>query len=178
MGKISLIEGQKVIELHEEGYSQRQISSKTGYSKTAVTEIIKNFRENGSLEDRKKIGRPPNLTKDDNKYLKTLSLRNRKKASTELAKGINTATGKNVSSSWIQRHLLKWGLRGCVVIQKPLLWHGNKEKRVRYAKQHKDWAQEMFNQVLYTDESKFEIFGAKRCQYVRRRIGEAYRPSV
>ena len=32
----------------------------------------------------------------------------------------------------------------------------------------------MFNRVLYTDESKFEIFGTKRLQYVRRRIGEAY----
>ena len=99
MGKISLIERQKVIVLHEEGNSQRQISSKTGYSKTAVTETIKKFRDTGSLEDRKKSGRPPKLTKDDNKYLKTLSLRNRKKTLTELAKNINTATGKNASSS-------------------------------------------------------------------------------
>ena len=87
--------------LHEEGYSQRQILSKTGYSKTTVTEIIKKFRETGTLKDRKKSGRPPKLTKDDNKYLKTLSLRNRKKTSTELEKDINTATGKNVSSSRI-----------------------------------------------------------------------------
>ena len=112
MGKISLIERQKVFVLHEEGYSQRQISSKIGYSKTAVTEIIKKFRETGSLEDRKKSGSPPKLIKDDNKYLKTLSLRNRKKTSTVLAKGINTATGKSVSSSCIRRHLLKSGLRG------------------------------------------------------------------
>ena len=97
--------------LHEEGYSQRQISSKTNYSKTAVTEIIKKFRETGSVEDRKKSSRPPKLTKDDNKYLKTLSLRNRKKTSTDLAKDINTATGKNVRSSYIRRHLLKSGLR-------------------------------------------------------------------
>ena len=73
--------------------------SKSGYSKTAVTEIIKKFRETGSLEDRKKSGTPPKLSKDDNKYLKTLSLRNKKKLSTELAKDINTATGENVSSS-------------------------------------------------------------------------------
>ena len=32
----------------------------------------------------------------------------------------------------------------------------------------------MFNWVLYTDESKFEISGTERHQYVRRRIGEAY----
>ena len=34
----------------------------------------------------------------------------------------------------------------------------------------------MFNRVLYTDESKFETFGTKRRQYVRRRIGEACQP--
>ena len=68
MGKISLIERQKVILLHEEGYSQRHISSKTGYSKTAVTEIIKKFRETGSLKDRKKSGRPTKRTNDDDKY--------------------------------------------------------------------------------------------------------------
>ena len=103
-------------------------------------------------------------------------MRNRKKASTELAKDINTATGKNISSSCIRRHLLKSGYSGCVAIQEPLLRHGNKEKRLKYAKQHKDWAQEMFNRVLYTDESKFEIFGTKRRQNVRRKIGEAYQP--
>ena len=93
-----------------------------------------------------------------------------------MAKDINTATGKNVSSSCILRHLLKSGLRGCFAIRKPLLRRSNKEKRLKYAKQHKDWAQEMFNRVLYTDESKFEIFGTKRPQHVRRRIGEAYQP--
>ncbi|XP_047146153.1 uncharacterized protein LOC124819022 [Hydra vulgaris] len=110
MGKISLIERQKVIVLHEEGYLQRQISSKTGYSKTTIREINKKFRETGSLGNRKKSGRPPKLTKDDNKYLKTPSLRNRKKTSTKLAKDINTATGENVISSCIRQHLLKSGL--------------------------------------------------------------------
>ena len=68
------------------------------------------------------------------------------------------------------------GLRGCVAIRKPLLRRGYKEKQLKYAKQHKDWPQEMFNRVLFTDESKFEIFGTKIHQYVRRRIGEAYQP--
>ena len=34
----------------------------------------------------------------------------------------------------------------------------------------------MFNRVLYTDEPKFEIFGTKRRQCVRRRNGEASQP--
>ena len=93
-----------------------------------------------------------------------------------MAKDFNTATGENVSSSCIRQHVLKFGLRGCVGIQKPLLRRGNKEKRLKYAKQHKDWVQEMFNRVLYTDESKIEIFGTKRHQYIRRRIGETHQP--
>ena len=54
MGKISLIET-KVIVLHEEGYSQRQILSKTGYSKTAVTEIIKSSEKLAPLKIERKV---------------------------------------------------------------------------------------------------------------------------
>lgn len=174
MVKISLLERQKIIVLHEEGYSQRQIVQKTKYSRTAIRAIIKKFKNTGSLEDKTRSGRPPKLTKHDIKYLKNLSLRNRKKTSSELAQDVQAGTGTSVSSSCIRRHLLKAGLRGCVAIRKPLLRRGNKEKRLKYAKQYNHWTQEMLNRVLYTDESKFELFGSKNRQYVRRRVGEAY----
>lgn len=176
MGKISLLERQKIIVLHEEGYSQRQIVQKTQVSRTAIREIIKKYKNTGTLEDKTRSGRPPKLNKHDIKYLKNLSLRNRKKTSSELAQDIQAATGTKVTSSCVRRHLLKAGLRGCVAVKKPLLRRGNKEKRLKYAKEHKNWTQEMLNRVLYTDESKFELFGSRRRQYVRRRVGEAYNP--
>lgn len=128
MGKISLLERQKIIVLHEEGYSQRQIVQKTQVSRTAIREIIKKYKNTGTLEDKTRSGRPPKLNKHDIKYLKNLSLRNRKKTSSELAQDIQAATGTKVTSSCVRRHLLKAGLRGCVAVKKPLLRRGNKEK--------------------------------------------------
>lgn len=46
----------------------------------------------------------------------------------------------------------------------------NKEKRLKYAKQYNHWMQEIFNRVLLTDQSKFELFDSKNRQYLRRRV--------
>ena len=52
-----------------------------------------------------------------------------------------------------------------VAFKKPLL-------SLRFAKQHKDWTNDDWNKILWTDESKFELFGTDPRVYVRRREGE------
>ena len=69
--------------------------------------------------------------------------------------------------------MTKSGLKGCVAIIKPLLRKGNKEKRLKFAREHKEWQKNQWDKVLFTDESKFQIFGTNRSQYFRRRKGKA-----
>ena len=61
-----------------------------------------------------------------------------------------------------------------VAVKKPLLRRQNRIKRLRFAKQHKDWTKDDWNKGLLTDESKFELFGTNRRVYVRRRKGERF----
>ncbi|KAL6470994.1 hypothetical protein MHYP_G00196440 [Metynnis hypsauchen] len=56
--------------------------------------------------------------------------------------------------------------------RKPLLRRGNKQKRFVWAKKHKEWTLDQWKSVLWSDESKFEIFGSNRRVFVRRRKGE------
>ena len=65
---------------------------------------------------------------------------------------------------------------GRVAVRKPLLRKPNIIKRLKFAEEHKDWTVDQWMKVLWTDESKFEIFGSKRRQYVRRRSNERYHP--
>ena len=37
---------------------------------------------------------------------------------------------------------------------------------------HEQWTVDWWKSVLWSDESKFEIFGSNRCVFVRRRVGE------
>ena len=55
--------------------------------------------------------------------------------------------------------------------KKPLLRDTNK-KRLAWAKKHEHWTLARWKSVLWSDESKFEIFGSNRCVCVRRRVGE------
>ena len=45
---------------------------------------------------------------------------------------------------------------------------------MEWARQHKNWTKEEWRKVMFIDESHFEVQG-KRCQYVRRSIGEPIR---
>ena len=75
-------------------------------------------------------------------------------------------------------HLLSGEVWSEVVFMEELqpksLRHGNKAKRLNYARKHRNWGAEKWQQVLWTDESKVEIFGCRRRQFVRRRAGERY----
>ena len=56
--------------------------------------------------------------------------------------------------------------------KKPLVKDTNKKKRLTWAKKHDQWTLDRGKSVLWSDESKFEIFGFNRRVFVRRRVGE------
>ena len=49
---------------------------------------------------------------------------------------------------------------------------GQEEKRLRWAKEHRHWTEEDWKRVLWTDESKLEVFGSHWRTFVRRRTSE------
>src|SRR4029434_2663294 len=49
----------------------------------------------------------------------------------------------------------------------------NKKKRLICAKEHRHWTEEDWKKVLWTDKSKFEVFGSHKKTFVRRRIRSA-----
>lgn len=61
-------------------------------------------------------------------------------------------------------------------VKKPLLRPINKKKRLQWVQQHRNWTLEQWKNVLWTDESKFELFGTRRRIYVRRSSTEKMAP--
>ena len=76
------------------------------------------------------------------------------------------------SRTTAMRRLCESGLHGRIAARKPLLRTGNKQKRLVWAKEHKEWTLDQWKSVLWSDESKFEIFGSNHRVFVRRRKGE------
>ena len=116
--------------------------------------------------------RPRCTTKQEDKYIRVSSLRNRRLTGPELVASLNGTRKMPVSTSTVKRRLRDAGLLGRVAKKKPYQWLANKRKRLSWAQKHRHWTEEDWKKVLWTDESKFEVFGSHRRIFVRRRTSE------
>jgi len=140
-----------------------------------VKYTLRKFKQCGLVENAYRSGRKKLLTEKDEKYLLINSLRDRRATVPQLAAEFNVGRKEPVSRRTISRVLARAGLHGRVAARKPLLRKINIKKRLRFAKQHAHWTLEQWYQVLWTDESKVELFGSKRLVRVRRRNGERFK---
>ncbi|EFN72297.1 Transposable element Tcb2 transposase, partial [Camponotus floridanus] len=151
-----------IVALHKEGYSTRQISSKIKVSQITVVRTLRRKQETGLNTSRHRSGRPRVTSKNEDKFICVQSKRLRTRTAPEIREELNATREKPVSVPTVQRRLRDYGLKGCIAARKPLLRKQNKVKRLQWAKKHKNWSINQWKKVLFTDESKFEIFGGKR----------------
>ena len=88
-----------------------------------------------------------------------LSTRDRFQTAPDLRADINKTLSNPTSVTTVKSVLKKNGLSGRIAVKKPLLRKANIQKRLQFAQKYKNWTPEQWKSVLWTDESKFEIFG-------------------
>ncbi len=79
----------------------------------------------------------------------------------------------DVHPQTIRRVLHKITYHGRTPRRKPLISAANKTKRLNFAKQHLNQPKAFWNSVLFTDQSKFSIFGSDGRAHVWRKQGTA-----
>jgi DDE superfamily endonuclease/Transposase len=79
----------------------------------------------------------------------------------------------DISDQTVRRAFRKHGLVARIKRKKPLLKKTHRSKRLAWAKEHKDWTVEKWAKVVWSDESKFNLFGSDGRQYCWRKPGEA-----
>ena len=164
----------QIIALSNEGYSQRTIAKKIMVSKGAVQRTLQRFQETGRYSTIPRSGRPRVTTSNKDQYIKITSLRNRSATAGHIQSVVNATRDKAISRQTVQRRLTKCGLHGRVAVSKPLLRPQNKLKRWLWARKYRNYTKEYWQNVLFTDESKFEIYGNNRRIYVRCRKNERF----
>ena len=85
------------------------------------------------------------------------------------------ASGTGVSISTIGRVLHGEGFSGRRPRKKPLLGKCHKDNHSKIAKRHLNDEYEFWSKVLWSDETKIELFGHAYSRYVWRKSGEAYK---
>ncbi|GFT25999.1 transposable element Tc1 transposase [Trichonephila clavipes] len=84
--------------------------------------------------------------------------------------------GQSVSAETVRRILRKAGCNGRVAQKKPLIGKRNRVKRLKFAKEHILKPQQFWNEVIFSDENKFNIFGSDGRRMVWRKPITSHHP--
>ena len=109
----------KVVILRDLGLLWEKICGKMRFSnKSTAQTIYKNYPENGSVDDAKRNGRPPELTRKDQNWLRRIVKKNNKASAEKFRVRFNSFSMKTQSTTTIRRNLHKMDLVGRAAAKK------------------------------------------------------------
>ncbi len=115
-------------------------------------------------------------TNRENRSLMRIVKQNRFKNLGELHKEW-TEAGVKASRATTHRRVKEFGYSCRIPLVKPLLNHRQRQRRLTWAKEKKNWTVAQWSKVLFSDESKFCISFGNQGPRVWRKGGEAHSPS-
>lgn len=162
--KMSLSEDLRklIIKYHSEGKSLREIGRIVNKSFSTIRNIVNKYKYHRKIADLPKSGRPKKLNARAVARICREAKSNPFISAVKLAENVSQEAEQSISASTIRRILHSNGLFGRSARKKPLISIRNKRRRHEFAKSHLPMNQYFWNDVLFTDESKFEIFGRNR----------------
>ena len=160
----------RALALREEKVPGKEICFWIKRSKATIMKILSQAKGHpaGYIPCHKPIikGRPRKTSRKSDKLLKKEVEKDPMISSTQLRR-IHPNLFKNVSLRTIPHRLQKdLNMPSRRAAKKPLLTDKMKQKRLEFAYQYKDWTKEMWNSVMFSDESMFKCIRSA-CNRVR-----------
>ncbi len=166
----------KIISLHNKSEGYKKTSKALLISQNTVAKVVQTFKKDGTATiSQRRPGRPRKLTPRQERLLMRRVEENRHASSLQLSKEVESQTGATISRDTIRRTLQRNGMHGCRPRKKPLLKPRHKKARLEFARAHTDKDEDYWDSILWSDETKINVFGTDGFKTVWRRKGEEYK---
>ena len=166
----------RIVDAHKQGKGYKKISKQFQVPVATVQSIIKKYKDFHTVKNLKGRGWKPKVRQRTARKLVRQATANPRVTSKALLDALSKS-GTNISRQTLQRILHKEGLRGCKPRKSPLLTARHRKARVAFAKAHLDKDPSFWSSVLWSDETKMELFGHRDVAFVWRKKGQAFNPS-
>lgn len=160
---------QAIVNAIQSGRSVSAVARDFQTPQQTVDNIWKRFQERGTVRRAEKAGRPRKSTPRMDKLIKRISFANPLKTAADISE-LRQHYGVSLDVSTVNRRLNDAGLYGRHAAKKPLVSQKNRKARLAFARRHVNWTPDQWRKVLFSDESKFELFRTAGVTYVRRPI--------
>ncbi len=171
--ELSIFERGEVVGAWKCGISERKIGEALNHPQSTVHDVISAYKNYGYEAPPSRTGRPLVMTERDVRHLTRIIKKDRKVNLQELREDFVSSTSTNVCEKTLSKYLHEQGFHSRVGVRKPFVSEKNRVKRLSWAKERKGWTSEWEN-VIWSDESKFELFRGNGRRWVWRRPHEKY----
>lgn len=163
-----------IISLLQHNKSTRQIADQLHVSHSTVSRIKKKI-----LPDTQKSsgGRPHVLTEHDERSIIRSISSGHCNTATEAQKNLREHQKINISAQTVRNILKKNGMKAYVKAKKPLITQKHKKQHLEFAKKYKEWTVEDWRNVIFSDETKINRFGADGRKWCWKKPGSALQPN-
>lgn len=162
----------KIIDFYKKGVKQSVIARNLIVSRSVVSSVVKNYTIRGHYLPKKQSGRPRKCSVQCDRRILHISKNNPFYSSTRIKAELDSGEPSDISSRTIRRRLVENNLRSFKPARKPLLSKKNVQARLEFAQAHISWSVDQWKRVVFSDESKFELFNSGGFRFVRRPKGE------
>ena len=157
MKKLSDTTCLRITSLLDEGLSSRQIESRIKVNRCTVDRLWKTLH----LTIKKaKGGKKQRLTASDRKRIMNMYRSGDVETAHDISKQLREDTGKDVSHDTINHYLKEAGLKPGCKPKKPRLLPRHKQARREWAYAHKDWSEDDWEYVIWSDETVIECIAS------------------
>lgn len=158
-GRETTLEERNIIKnLFEEGKSYSFIGQILKRSRSTIQSIIKKLKEVGMLKNKQRCGRPKKFSASEERKIVRIVKKKPDISASEIASELQEYNNKEVHPKTIRRVLHREGYRCRVARRKPLVSVANKKKRLEFAQAYLNVNPGFWDNVIFSDESKYNIF--------------------
>ncbi|KAK3518299.1 hypothetical protein QTP86_003718 [Hemibagrus guttatus] len=164
----------KIVDLHQAGKTESAIGKQLGVKKSTVGAIIRKWKTYKTTDNLPRSGAPRKISPRGVKMVTRTVSKNPRTTRGDLVNDLQRA-GTKVTKATISNTLRRQGLKSCSARRVPLLKPVHVQARLKFAREHLDDPEEDWENVIWSDETKIELFGKNStCRVWKRKNAELH----
>ena len=165
----------KIVDLHKAGMGYKRIGKQLGEKRSTVGAVIRKWKKHHTTANLPRPG-PPHKIWPGGVSLIMPTVRNHPKTTRGELMNQLKAAGTTVTKETVGNTLRHHGLKSCSARKVPLLKKKHVQARMKFAIHHLDDSEEAWKKVMWSDETKIELFGLNSTRRVWRAKNTEYNP--
>ena len=171
---LSATDAARAVALVQDGRSQYYAARVIGATRSSVQRAVQRFQETGGFVRRRGSGRKRCTNARDNRFLTLSVLRDRTTTAVQARSRLEEVRQVAVNEITVRRRLKEYGLRSRRPATGPDLTRAHRVTRLQFARDHQNWGNEEWKNILFSDESRYCLKSPDGRQRIYRRTGERF----